>query len=70
MALTVYTSGDCSSCEAVVRDLDRRGVPYELVDIDDSPDGARELARLTGGRRYVPTVVDEQGEVLIGPGSS
>ena len=70
MALTVYTSGDCSSCEAVVRDLERRGVPYELVDIDDSPAAARELARLTRGKQVVPTVVDDRGEVLIGPGSA
>jgi glutaredoxin len=70
LALTVYTSGGCSSCEAVVRALASQGTPYELVDIDRSPAGARELARLTGGHQIVPTVVDECGEVLIGPGSA
>ena len=68
--VTVYTSQGCTSCEAVVKDLDQRGVPYVLVDIDRSPAGAEELSRLTGGRVAVPTVVDEHGEVLIGFGNT
>jgi glutaredoxin len=68
--LTVYTSRGCSACEAVVKDLDQRGVPYMLIDIDRSSTGAQELSRLTGGRAAVPTVVDERGEVLMGFGNT
>ena len=45
-------------------------MPYRLVDIDRSPDGAQELSTLTGGRPTVPTVVDEDGEVLLGFGNT
>ncbi len=70
MALTVYTKVGCTACEALVRDLKARDVPYRLVDIDRSPGGAQELSHLTGGRPTVPTVVDEDGEVLLGFGNT
>ncbi len=68
--LTVYAAQGCASCEAVVKDLDRRGVPYVVVDVERSPAGAEELSRLTGGRVAVPTVVDEHGEVMMGFGNT
>lgn len=70
MALTVYTRPGCAACAALVRDLERRDEEYRLVDVDQSPEGARELSRLTGGRPEVPTVVDDDGEVLLGFGNT
>jgi glutaredoxin len=68
VTLTVYTKNGCSTCGAVIRDLDRQGVPYRLIDVGRDAEGAKELSQLSGGRGVVPTVVDERGEVLMGFG--
>ncbi|WP_126384533.1 glutaredoxin domain-containing protein [Actinomyces howellii] len=37
-AITVYTTPTCMGCKATVRQLDRAGVGYELVDLSTRPD--------------------------------
>ena len=34
MTFTVYAKSDCQQCVATKRLLDRRGVPYRIVDLD------------------------------------
>jgi mycoredoxin len=50
----------------VRRHLDRLGIPYEYVDLDQSPEAVTQLKWLTGGYASHPTVV-VAGEVLVEP---
>jgi glutaredoxin-like protein NrdH len=45
--LTVYSRPDCVQCTATYRALDRKGITYKPVDIDQTP-GADELLRELG----------------------
>jgi mycoredoxin len=50
----------------VRRYLERLGIPYTYVDIDENPRAAAQLRWLTGGTASHPTV-SVGGEVLVEP---
>ncbi len=56
--------GDCARSKAL---LTARGVAFEWVDIEDDPAAAAEVEALNGGRRVVPTIVFDDGTVLVEP---
>ena len=65
--ITMYSTTWCGDCRRSKRLLDRHGVPYEEINIEQSPDAAREVMRLNNGYRSVPTIVIEDGPVLKEP---
>ena len=62
-ALVVYTRPDCSYSDALLHDLDKDGVAYRQVDLEERPDLVGELERLTGGERMTPVMVE--GDLVI-----
>ena len=62
-SLVVYTRPDCSYSDALLHDLDKDGVMYSQVDLDEHPDQVAELERLTGGDRVTPVMVE--GDLVI-----
>lgn len=63
--LTVYTTGTCSDCAITKQMLDKRGVPYREVNIEEDDDAAGFVQYVNGGRRSVPTLaVGEDAESL------
>lgn len=62
-ALVVYTRPDCSYSDALLHDLDKDGVEYRQVDLEERPDLVGELERLTGGERMTPVMVE--GDLVI-----
>lgn len=55
MTITLYTKPNCVQCDATKRELDRKGIAYQLVDLTTDA-GALEL--VTGlGYRQVPVIV-------------
>ncbi len=65
--LQVYGTRWCGDCWRSKRLLDRAGVPYEWIDIDQNRDAARYVMKVNGGLRRVPTVVLPDGSVLVEP---
>ena len=65
--VTMYSTTWCGDCRRSKRLLDTYGVPYEEVNIDHSPEAAREVMRLNRGYRSVPTILIEDGPVLTEP---
>ena len=62
-ALVVYTRPDCSYSDALLHDLDKDGVAYRQVNLEERPDLVGELERLTGGERMTPVMVE--GDLVI-----
>jgi mycoredoxin len=54
--LTVYGRRWCGISQMIRRYLDRLGVPYQYVDMDQHPEAEQQLAWLTGGRVRSPTI--------------
>jgi glutaredoxin-like protein len=65
--ITMYSTTWCGDCHRTRLWLDTQGVPYEEINIDESPEAAREVMRLNRGYRSVPTVVIEGGPTLVEP---
>jgi mycoredoxin len=64
--ITVYGRPGCAISQMIRRWLDRRGIPYQYVDVERNPQARSQLAWLTGGRVRSPTVVIG-GDVLVQP---
>ncbi len=65
--LTIYGTSWCPQSGATRRWLDREGVRYRYIDIDDDPAGAKRVLSLTGGNRSVPTIVMPDNRALVEP---
>ncbi len=77
-AVTVYTGSFCGYCLRVLAVLERRGIPYTEVSVEDRPDlreellarsGRRTLPQVYVGERYIGgaeemTAMDQNGELL------
>ncbi len=65
--LTVYGTSWCGDCARSRSLLDGRGTPYDWVDIDGDREGEVVVLRANRGSRSVPTIVFEDGSILVEP---
>ena len=65
--LTIYTTTWCPFSRRLVTDLDRAGIPYLDIDVEESQEAATIVAQLNNGNRTVPTVVFPDGSSLTNP---
>ena len=65
--LTVYSTQWCGYCHRLMRQLDREGVDYTVVNIEHAPDAADYVMSVNGGNQTVPTVVFPDGSALTNP---
>jgi glutaredoxin 3 len=54
--VTVYYKSWCPYCRRAFALLDRKGVPYEKVDVESAPDREEEMVRRSGGAATVPQI--------------
>ena len=62
-ALIVYTRPECTYSDALLYDLDKDGVEYHRIDLEEHPEHVEELEKLTGGERITPVMVE--GDLVI-----
>ena len=55
--IKVYTTRVCTYCQAAKRLLDRLGLPYEEIGLDDKPDVRQKISEENGHYRTVPMIV-------------
>jgi glutaredoxin 3 len=62
--VTVYTTDPCGYCRVAKALLDKRGIPYQEINLAKDPEGRAELVRLTGMMTFPQVVIE--GESLGG----
>lgn len=62
--VTLYTTSWCSSVHLAKWYLERNGIAYREIDIDQVPEAARQVEEWTGGYRTVPTF-DIDGQIVV-----
>lgn len=62
--ITVYTTDPCSFCTRAKALLERRGLPYDEVNLAKDPSGRARLVELTGMMSFPQVVVE--GDVVGG----
>ncbi|QHB37458.1 glutaredoxin [Mycobacterium phage Leopard] len=63
MTITVYTKPDCGQCEQTKKQLERKGLSYNVVDVFEDED-ARKFVEATGNLN-MPMVVVREGDKIV-----
>ena len=64
---TMYTTPWCGYCHRLQSQLDREGIRYEVVDIEQVPAAADVVMSANGGNQTVPTLVYGDGTAHTNP---
>lgn len=67
MALTMYSTPWCGYCRRLKSQMEREGIAYREVDIEQDPQAADYVMSVNGGNQTVPTVVFDDGTALTNP---
>lgn len=62
--ITVYSAPWCGYCTAVKHYFDSKGIAYDVKDVDEDPDNAKEAVEKSG-QMGIP-VVDIDGQIVVG----
>jgi len=65
--IKLYGTSWCGSTRLVRGIFDRKGIPYEWIDIEENEDAANFVEKTNGGYRSVPTIVFPDGSILVEP---
>ncbi|MEQ4207769.1 mycoredoxin [Actinopolymorpha sp. B9G3] len=66
-SITMYSTPWCGYCRRLKGQLERAGIAYTEVDIEQHPDAAELVAKVNDGNKTVPTVVFPDGSALTNP---
>ena len=64
---TMYSTPWCGYCHRLRSQLDREGIEYDVVDIDQDSAAAELVMSVNGGNRTVPTLVYPDGTAQTNP---
>jgi mycoredoxin len=65
--LTMYSTPWCGYCHRLKSQLDREGIAYDVVDIEQDPAAAEYVMSVNGGNQTVPTMKFEDGSAMTNP---
>lgn len=65
--LTMYSTSWCGYCHRLKSQLEREGIAYEVVDIEQEPAAADFVMSVNGGNQTVPTLKFDDGSALTNP---
>jgi mycoredoxin len=66
-SFTMYTTPWCGYCHRLKSQLDREGITYDVVDIEQQPDAALTVESANGGNQTVPTLIYSDGTAQTNP---
>lgn len=68
--ITVYGTTWCGDCRRAKLFLDTRKIGYDWVDIEEDAEAALKVMEINGGYRSVPTIMFEDGSILVEPSNA
>ena len=66
-SVTMYTTPWCGYCMRMKGQLEREGIAYDVVDIEEHPEAAEVVERVNDGSQTVPTLVYPDGSAQANP---
>jgi len=66
-AVTIYSTPWCGYCHRLKGQLDREGITYDTVDIEQQPEAALIVESANNGNQTVPTLVYSDGTAQTNP---
>ena len=65
--VTMYSTPWCGYCHRLQGQMDREGIGYEVIDIEQHPEAAEVVERVNNGNQTVPTLVYSDGTAHTNP---
>ena len=66
-SVTMYSTPWCGYCHRLKGQMDREGIAFEVVDIEQHPEAAALVESVNGGNQTVPTLVYADGSAQTNP---
>jgi mycoredoxin len=66
-SFTMYSTAWCGYCHRLRSQLEREGITFDMVDIEQDPDAVELVASVNNGNHTVPTVVYADGTAQTNP---
>lgn len=63
----MFSTSWCGYCTRLKAQLDREGIGYDEVNIEELPDAAAIVEKANGGNQTVPTVLFPDGSAATNP---
>ena len=63
----MYSTQWCGYCNRLKSQMDREGISFEVIDIEQQPEAAAIVERVNGGNQTVPTLVYADGSAPPNP---
>ncbi len=64
---TMYSTPWCGYCHRLKSQLDREGIPFDVVDIEQDPSAVTIVETANNGNQTVPTLVYSDGSSQTNP---
>ena len=64
---TMYSTPWCGYCHRLKGQLDREGIAFDVVDIEQNPEAAQIVESANNGNQTVPTLVYTDGTAQTNP---
>jgi mycoredoxin len=64
---TMYTTPWCGYCHRLKAQLEREGIEFDIVDIEQDPEAVEIVASANNGNHTVPTLVYADGTAQTNP---
>lgn len=68
--IKMYGTLWCSDCKRTKKFFGEQRVHYDFIDIDQDPSGLAIVEKANGGKQIIPTLLFEDGSVLIEPSNA
>ena len=68
--IVVYGANWCGDCRRAKKFMDDNGVGYRWIDVENDAAAIDLVLKVNGGKRIIPTIVFEDGSILIEPTNS
>jgi mycoredoxin len=66
-SVTMYSTPWCGYCHRLKGQMDREGIAYDVVDIEQHPEAAALVEKVNNGNQTVPTLVYADGSAQTNP---
>ena len=67
MTFTMFSTPWCGYCHRLKSQMDREGIAFEVIDIEQQPEHARTVEEANGGNQTVPTLLFADGSTQTNP---
>ena len=65
--IQVYGAPWCPDCRRAKQFFGEQRVHYEWIDVDRDPQGLKYVQEVNNGKQIIPTIVFEDGSILVEP---